>query len=91
MGKVGKLTIEGRVFEHVKTRDYTPVSIFKSDEIFLRIGPKELLEEEINFHRTLIKFGFHVPNILSEGNLKNEHYYMESSLGEVLGNSLCHI
>lgn len=76
------LTVNGRIFEHVKTRDYMPVSIFKSGELFLRKGPGDLLREEIAFHRTLLEYGFPVPRILEEGNLNGEHYYIETSLGE---------
>ncbi|MCL4391957.1 aminoglycoside phosphotransferase family protein [Patescibacteria group bacterium] len=76
------LTINGRTFEHVRTRDHTPVSIFKSGDLFLRKGPEKLLEEEIAFHRTLLEYDFPVPRILKEGDLDGEHYYIETSLGE---------
>ncbi len=82
MGEIGKLTINGKVFEHVKTRAYAPVSIFKSGDLFLRKGPKKLLEEEIAFHRTLLEYDFPIPRILEEGDLEGEYYYIETSLGE---------
>ncbi len=84
MSKIDRLTINGTVFEHVKTRSYMPVSIFKSGELFLRKGPKKVLEGEIAFHRNLLQYDFPVPKILEEGGLNGERYYIETSLGEKL-------
>lgn len=82
MSNSGTLIVNGRTFEHVKTRDHMPVSIFKSGDLFLRKGPKEILEEEISFHRHLLEYGFPVPQILEEGDLDGDGYYIETSLGE---------
>lgn len=79
-----KITINGRVFEHIKTREYLPVSVFKSNSLFLRTGSEEILKKEIRFHRNLLKFDFPVPEILEEGKINGDHYYIETSLGERL-------
>lgn len=78
------LILDGKSFELVKTREYSPISIYKSGDNFLRIGPKDLIQRELNLHKNLLTFGFPIPEILKEGSTENQYYYIESSLGDVL-------
>lgn len=78
------LTVDGEVFSHVKTRVYTPVSIYKGNNTFLRIAPAELIEPELELHKKLIEFGFPVAQILAEGDTDGRRYYIEVSLGDKL-------
>jgi len=79
-----KIVINGKTFSHVKTREYAPVSIYQSEDSFLRIGPKDLVLPELNLHKNLLEFGFPVPTITSEGEKDGKYYYTETSLGETL-------
>ncbi len=79
-----KIIIGKQIFEHLKTREYAPVSIYKGLNEFLRIGPKEILVPELNLHKKLLNFGFPVPKILSEGEQDGEFFYIEESMGETL-------
>ena len=84
------ITIDGKVFYHVKTRAYTPVSIYKNEDSFLRIGPKDLIMPELDLHKRLLRFAFPVPQIVSEGEIDGKYYYIEASLGEnLLGEMFC--
>jgi hypothetical protein len=77
-----KLIIEGKVYTFVKNRNHVPVSIYKSSTEYLRIGPKELLLKEIDYQKTLLGFGFPVPEIIKEGAYEDQYYFIEPSLGE---------
>ncbi len=76
------LTIEGNEYVFVKTRNHAPISIYKGQECYLRIGPKELIQQEINYHKSLAAFGFPIPKILSEGKYFELYYFTESSFGD---------
>lgn len=76
------LTIEGKDYIFVKTRSHMPVSIYKGDGCYLRIGPPELIQGEIDYHRSLLEFGFPIPTILTIGEHLGYGYFIESSLGE---------
>jgi len=78
------LTMNGKTFSHVKTRGYTPVSIYRGQGEFLRIGPKDIIGEELTLHKKLLEFDFPIPQILSEGEIDNQYYYVETSLGDTL-------
>ena len=80
------LIINNQTFEYIKTRMYVPVSVYKGEDCFLRIGPKDLISEEISKQKKLIEFGFPIAEILSEGEFENQYYFIEKSLGdEILG------
>ncbi len=81
------IEIEGKRFEFVKTRTYTPFYIYKCEDLYLRIGPKEIVESELNFHKNLLEKDFPVARIVSEGVMGERSYYIETSQGEhLLGN-----
>lgn len=76
--------IDGKTYSHIKTREYTPVSIYRNENEFLRIGPKDIIVQELTLHKKLLEFGFPVPQILSEEEKDNLYYYIETSLGDTL-------
>lgn len=76
------LTIEGEAYVFVKTRNHMPISIYKGKESYLRIGPKELIQQEIGYHKSLLEFGFPIPKIISEGEYLDSHYFTETSFGD---------
>lgn len=74
------INIDGKVFTHVKAREFSPVSIYKGGNYFLKTGPKDILEKELNFQKHLVELGFPVPKVITEeedGTL----YFIEESLG----------
>ena len=83
------ITINNKVFNYVKTREYAPVSIFKSDDEFLRIGPKGLLEPELAFQKKLLNYGFPVPKIRAEGEYNGEFYFKELLDGDSVLTLFC--
>ncbi len=76
--------LSGKIFSHVKTRVYTPVSIYRAENEFLRIGPRDIIGEELALHKKLLEFDFPIPRILSEGEMDDQYYYIETSLGDTL-------
>jgi len=78
------ITVANKVYKHVKTREYTPVSVYKGGKEFLRIGPRDLIAAELSLHKKLLIFGFPVPDLISEGEFHGQLYYIEQSLGETL-------
>lgn len=76
------LTINGKDYVFVKKRSHMPVSIYKGEGEYLRIGPKDLIQQEIKYHKNLLHFGFPIPEILVEGDYQDQSYFTESSLGE---------
>lgn len=75
------LMIEGEEYTFVKVRSHMPISIYKGQDSYLRIGPKDLIQQEINYHKNLLGFGFPIPKILSEGIYLESSYFIESSFG----------
>ncbi|MBX9906282.1 aminoglycoside phosphotransferase family protein [Patescibacteria group bacterium] len=76
------LIINGEEYTFVKVRSHMPISIYKGTDTYLRIGPKNLIEQEINYHKNLLKFGFPIPEILHEGTYEDLCYFTESSFGD---------
>lgn len=77
-----KLMIEEEEYTFVKERNHMPISIYRGQDSYLRIGPKDLIQQEINYHKNLLKFGFPIPKILSEGTYLESYYFTESSFGD---------
>lgn len=76
------LTIEGQRFEHVQNRVYEPVSVYRGNENFLRVGPNESIAQEREKHEQLYELGFPVAELLGHGQYTGERaYYIERSLG----------
>lgn len=74
--------IEGEEYTFVKVRNHMPISIYKGKDSYLRIGPRDLIRQEINYHKNLLGFGFPIPKILNEGEHLDLYYFTESSLGD---------
>lgn len=84
MSLLEDILINGKIFSYVKTRTYAPVSVYRGENEFLRIGPKEVIVKELNLHKKLLKFDFPIPQILSEGERNGQYYYIETSLGDII-------
>lgn len=78
------LIIGGKLYSFVKTRAYAPVSVYRHENEFLRIGPENILTKEIALSKKLLEFGFPIPQILSEGEKNGQYYFTETSLGDTL-------
>lgn len=78
------VTIKHKIYTHIKTRALAPVLVYKHKEVFLRVGPKKILNPEIKFHKNLIKLNFPVAKIIDIGKLNNKLYFTEQSLGNKL-------
>lgn len=79
-----EITIDGEVFQHVKTRSHVPVSVYKGNGCFLRIGPPDLIQKEQDLHKRLTGFDFPIPKIIKEGAFEGRSYFVETSLGDKL-------
>lgn len=79
------IKINNKIFEHIKTREYMPVSIYKNKDVFLKIGAKDLIQKELRTQKNLFGFGFPVAEVIQEGvSGENNYYYIEKSLGNDL-------
>lgn len=78
------ITIEGKSYSFVKTRAYAPVSVYRHENEFLRIGPKDILLKDLSLQKKLLEFNFPIPQILTEGEIDHRYYYTETSLGDNL-------
>ncbi len=76
------LSVNGENFKLVKTRAVAPVSIYKSNNSFLRLGKPELITGEISLQKDLLKAGVPVPEILEHGTIGDNVFYIEESIGE---------
>jgi hypothetical protein len=77
-----ELIIDGKKYQYIKTRNQEPVSVYKGDGCFLRIGPKKIIQEEIDFHKNLLRLGFPIAELLQSGEHEGLFYFTEVSLGE---------
>lgn len=84
MNSSGTITVDGTAYIYIRTRAYAPVSVYRGENEFLRIGPKDAIVKELNSHKRLLEFAFPIPQILSEGEMDNRYYYIETSLGNTL-------
>ena len=85
----GTLDVEGQTYKFVKQRLYDPVRIYSGEGTFLRIGPAEAIGTNLGLHKKLLSYGFPVPQIIKEGMLGGEAFYIEESVGnEVLADRL---
>lgn len=75
------IIIDGEVFTYVKSREFSPILIYKGKNIFLKTGPKNILEKELNFQKHLVELEFPVPKIIKEGEEKGKFFFIEESLG----------
>jgi len=75
------LKIDDESFEFVKTRTYTPISVYKGENTFLRIGTGEELRKELELHKELLKCKFPIAEILKEGTYEGQFFYIEKALG----------
>jgi hypothetical protein len=76
------LQINGEEYSFVKKRNQEPVSIYKGRDCYLRIGPREIIEREVNHHKKLFEYGFPIPLITEEGEFRGLSYFKETSLGD---------
>ena len=75
--------IDGKPFEIIKDARLLDGVVLKCENVYGRLGPKELVLEEQAHTLSLHKQGFPVPKVLSSGKLPDGmHYFTESSLGK---------
>ena len=58
--------------------------IYQGKDTYLRIGNPELIEKELELHRKFFSHGCPIPEILDEGKLGRQRFYIESSAGDML-------
>lgn len=68
-------------YTYVRTREQQPISVYKREGAYLRIGPANLIRQEIQWHETLAESGFPIPQSTESGSFHGQGYYVESSLG----------
>ncbi|MDD4989285.1 MAG: aminoglycoside phosphotransferase family protein, partial [Candidatus Pacebacteria bacterium] len=84
-----EIIVEGETYTYVRTRNQMPVSIYKGENSFLRIGPPKLIEKEVMYHKRLLDFGFPLAQIIAEGKYEDQKYFIEVSLGEFHFGQIC--
>lgn len=78
-----KLSIGGQTFEHIVSRDL--VSIYVANDVYLRIGPEQVLRPEMEAHQRMHVLEFPVLPVLNSGQHQGSFYYTEASAGETFG------
>lgn len=77
-----KVKIDGRQFEVIKDSRLRDGVVVKCGDVYGRLGPKDLVTEELTHTLSLQDRGFPVPKVLGSGELADGMYYFtESSLG----------
>lgn len=76
------ISLDGEVFTYVKKREFTPISIYRGKNSFLKIGPRDILEKESNFQKHLFELGFPVHNVINIREKDGIFYFTEESLGK---------
>lgn len=77
-----KITINNKDYNYVDTQRDGISAIYKNDSNYLRIGQKEKIKKDLDFHKKMEEYGFPVPKILEEGIHGDMHYFIEESLGD---------
>lgn len=73
--------IAGETYTLVK-QQRSGLSIYRTPDRYLRIGPKEIITAHLATHQHIERAGFPVATILAAGEDNGESYFIESSLGE---------
>lgn len=78
------LTVGGKKFTRLPRirTDEGPVTVYKGEHEFLRIGEPRVIESHISLHRRMLECGFPVAAIVDTGVLDTRAYFIETSLGE---------
>lgn len=74
------MQVNGASYELVVAR--THLRIYRSGQMYLRIGAREYVKAEEHNHRQLILLGFPVPTILAAGEHEDECFFVEQSAGD---------
>jgi hypothetical protein len=81
--------LHNQPYSLVRERLHSPVSIYQDEKSVLRVGPESVLRPELLKHQEMIENGFPVPQILEEGRLGDNFYYLEEKInGERLSDLL---
>jgi hypothetical protein len=75
------ILIEGETFEHV-TEQRGGARVYRSGEKYLRIGSPEVIDADIATHRRMVRSGYPVAPLISNGTYEGEAYFVEQSLGD---------
>ncbi|MEK7620256.1 MAG: aminoglycoside phosphotransferase family protein [Patescibacteria group bacterium] len=78
-----QIMIGGVTYDKVLERQ-RGVGIYTNSDrsLYLRIGDRGLVSEELSFHRRLVELGFPVAKIVKEGEKGGLEYWMEESIGD---------
>ena len=81
---MNSVEIDGRTYELLERHqpsERNHVRIYSDDTGFVRVGPAGIIDANLRIHKHLEAEGFPVPRILREGNIGDEKYFIEESLG----------
>ncbi len=81
-GRPLMIELEGRSFNFVTMRRGDQLAIYKGDGEFARIGQPKSIFADVSFHKQMLKSGFPVAPIITEGEKDGQAYFIEKSLGE---------
>lgn len=76
-----RIDIEGKTFTFVTRQRGDISAIYRSDNLYVRIGDPERIRRDLALHKRMKEAGFPVASIVAEGEYGNEAYFVESSLG----------
>ena len=76
-----KISLDGRDFTLVREQR-SGLSLYKSNDAYLRIGDPLRIAHEIETHRKMEEAGYPVPHLISSGTLEEYAFLIESALGD---------
>lgn len=78
----GTVVINGKIFRFVKRSRRGDVAVYTSGDLYARVGEREVVEGMLDLHKKFNVFSFPVPEIVGQGEIAGQGYFLEKSLGE---------
>ena len=81
LGMKDKVTIENKDYFLIKERSYGKgYFIFQNEDTILRIGPKKLVDQDLDRNEYLISKSFPVAEVLGRGTYEGKQYFIERKI-----------
>ncbi|MBU1292928.1 aminoglycoside phosphotransferase family protein [Patescibacteria group bacterium] len=77
-----RIVVNGITYSFVTRQRGDFSVIYKSEDKFIRIGNPDKIHRDLALHRKMEESGFPVATLLAEGEMNEEAYFIESSLGD---------
>ena len=76
------VVIEGQTFSLVRVQRGGDTAVYRGDGVYLRLGNPVKIKESLARHQQMLRSGFPVAEVKSEGEFGDQYYFIEDSLGD---------